>query len=163
MYIFDTSTLIHMFRYYYRNRFPSLWENFDNYISSGRIISVREAFNEIINGTEKEDLITWANLHKTEVFLTPSEEEMKYVSEIFTNKHYRQLISNNAILNGKSQADPFIIAAAKIKSACIVTLDGFTPSGEIKEHAPKIAFISKCLNVDCCNFEQFMAREDWKF
>ena len=88
---------------------------------------------------------------------------MKYVSEIFTNKHYQQLISNNAILNGKSQADPFIIAAAKIKSACIVTLDGFTPSGEIKENAPKIAFISKCLNVDCCNFEQFMAREDWKF
>ena len=112
MYVFDTSTLIHMFRFYYKDRFPSLWENFDEYISSGAIISVREAFNEITSAAEKEDLIAWANLHKTDVFLTPSEEEMKYVSEIFTNKHYQQLISNNAILNGKSQADPFIIAAA---------------------------------------------------
>lgn len=163
MYIFDTSTLIHMFRFYYKDRFPSLWSNFDEYISSGSIISVREAYNELTSVSEKEDLIAWANLHKTDVFLTPTEEEMKFVSEIFKNKHYQQLISNNAILNGKSQADPFIIASAKIKSACIVTLDGFTPSGEIKEHAPKIAFISKCLDVDCCNFEQFMAREDWKF
>ncbi len=88
---------------------------------------------------------------------------MRFVSEIFKNKHYQQLISNNAILNGNSQADPFVIASAKIKSACIVALDGFTPSGEIKEHAPKIAYIAKCLNVECCNFEQFLVRENWKF
>lgn len=163
MYIFDTSTLIHMFRFYYKNRFPSLWENFDNYVSIGEIKSVREAYNEIANKSEKEDLNIWAELHKTDVFLTPSEEEMKFVSDIFKNTHYQQLISNNAILNGTSQADPFIIASAKINNACIVTLDGFTPSGEIKEHAPKIAYISKCLGVDCCNFEQFMDREDWTF
>lgn len=152
-----------MFRFYYRNRFPSLWGNFDEYISSGKIVSVREAFNEIVIMSEKEDLIDWANLHKTDVFLTPTEDEMLFVSEIFKNKHYQQLISDNAILNGKFQADPFIIASAKIKSACIVTLDGFTPSGEIKENAPKIAYIAKCLGVDCCNFEQFMSREDWTF
>lgn len=152
-----------MFRFYYRHSFPSLWDNFDEYVSSGKIISVREAFNEITSLAEKEDLIDWAKFHKTDVFLTPSEEEMKFVSEIFKNKHYQQLISNNAILNGNSQADPFVIASAKIRSASIVTLDGFTPSGEIKEHAPKIAYIAKCLNIECCNFEQFMNRENWRF
>ncbi len=68
MYIFDTSALIHMFRFYYRNSFPSLWDNFDEYVSSGQIISVREAFNEITCLAEKEDLIEWAKLHKTDVF-----------------------------------------------------------------------------------------------
>ena len=88
---------------------------------------------------------------------------MKFVSKIFENSHYQQLISNNAILRGESQADPFIIAAAKIKSSCIVTLDGYNQKGEVKQHAPKIAYIAQCLNVDCCNFEQFMERENWKF
>ena len=120
--------------------------------------NIPKAYTFLMGGKEDQDIL---NYFINTAF--PTEEEMKFVSEIFKNKHYQQLISNNAILNGKSQADPFIIASAKIKSACIVTLDGFTPSGEIKEHAPKIAFISKCLEVDCCNFEQFMAREDWKF
>ena len=120
-------------------------------------------YNEITSVSEKEDLIDWAKLHKTDVFLTPTEDEMKFVSEIFKNAHYQQLISSNAILNGSFQADPFVIASAKINSACIVTLDGFTPNGEIKEHAPKIAYIAKCLNVECCNFEQFMSKEKWIF
>jgi len=47
IYVFDSSTLIDLFRYYYRNRFPSLWEKFDQAVKAESIISVREVFNEI--------------------------------------------------------------------------------------------------------------------
>lgn len=47
IYVFDSSTLIHLFQHYYRNRFPSLWGMFDQAVQSQEIICVREVWNEI--------------------------------------------------------------------------------------------------------------------
>lgn len=163
IYIFDTSALMHLFRHYYKDRFPSLWEAFDDEVDNGNIISVREAYNEITQGAEKDELLEWAEINKDKVFLQPTSEETDFLRVIFANAHYRQLISEKAILEGSFQADPFVIAAAKIKNACAVTLDGFNPNGKVKPHAPKIAFICQSLGVDCCNFEQFMAKANWQF
>ncbi len=47
IYVFDSSPLIDLFKYYYPDRFPSLWDNFDALVSEHRIISVREVRNEL--------------------------------------------------------------------------------------------------------------------
>jgi len=39
MYVFDTSPLSLLFRNFYRSRFPTLWEKFDELIVEKRIVS----------------------------------------------------------------------------------------------------------------------------
>lgn len=46
-YAFDSDSLINLFRHYYPERFPTLWEKFDALVSEGKLISVREVVNEI--------------------------------------------------------------------------------------------------------------------
>ena len=46
-YVFDNSPLSALFRNYYRKRFPSLWQRFDQLVADGRLVSTREAFREI--------------------------------------------------------------------------------------------------------------------
>ncbi len=49
-YVFDNSPLSTLFRNYYRRRFPSLWQHFDDLVDSGEIISTREVLREIEDG-----------------------------------------------------------------------------------------------------------------
>ena len=48
-YVFDSDSLINLFRHYYPERFPTLWEKFDALVEEGKIVSVREVFNKIGN------------------------------------------------------------------------------------------------------------------
>lgn len=53
-YVFDSNTLIALFRHYYPGRFPSLWQKFAQAVDSQTIISVREVKNEI---SQQEDAL----------------------------------------------------------------------------------------------------------
>lgn len=48
-YVFDSSSLITLFVYYYYERFPSLWQNFNNLVKSKKLLSVREVKLELQN------------------------------------------------------------------------------------------------------------------
>ena len=78
IYIFDSDVLITLFRNFYRNRFPSLWQKFDAYVIDGRIISVREVMNEI--ESRDDQLSEWAKQHR-EIFTQPSSEELAFVTK----------------------------------------------------------------------------------
>ena len=47
IYVFDSGPLIDLFRHYYRERFPSFWQQFDEMVEDGRITSTREVSNEL--------------------------------------------------------------------------------------------------------------------
>ncbi|MFX0203731.1 MAG: DUF4411 family protein, partial [Candidatus Hodarchaeota archaeon] len=57
-YVFDSDSLINLFRHYYPERFPTLWEKFNTLVSEGELTSVREVYNEI--GSSEDPLGTWA-------------------------------------------------------------------------------------------------------
>ena len=59
VYIFDTVTLSIIFKHYYFERFPTFWNNFNNLIKSGEIISVREVKKEIEEKKWDESLENW--------------------------------------------------------------------------------------------------------
>ena len=46
-YVFDTNSLIVLFKNFYESRFPTLWRNYNELVSSQKIISVREVAKEI--------------------------------------------------------------------------------------------------------------------
>ena len=154
-YVFDSDSLIILFRHYYPERFPTLWEKFDALALEGKLISVREVFNEI--GSSGDSLGTWAKEQKNILFLESTVEELKFVSEIFQVLHFQAMIRKQERLKGKPVADPFVIARAKISGACVVTQEKKT------ENAAKIPNVCDHFGIRCINLEGFMEEENWTF
>jgi len=154
IYVFDTSTLIDLFRNFYRNRFPSLWEKFDQAVNAKNIISVREGFNEIEQRGDR--LSEWAK-HNRDFFLLPNTNELVVVAEIFVVPHFQSLVRKQERLQGKPVADPFVIAKAKVLDGCVVTEE------DKKPNASRIPNVCEHFDVDCLNLEGFMEKENWTF
>ncbi len=154
-YVFDSDSLINLFRHYYPERFPTLWEKFDALVSAGELISVREVFNEI--GSSEDSLAIWAKEQKSMLFLESTTEELKFVGEIFKVRHFQAMIRKQERLKGKPVADPFVIARARISRAYVVTQE------ELKENAARIPNVCKHFGIDCTNLEGFMEKEKWTF
>lgn len=155
IYVFDSDALINLFRHFYLNRFPSLWERFDQLVEKGSIISVREVYNEIKERSDR--LSQWAK-EKQNLFRESSPEELAFVAEIFKVPHFQSLIHKQERLLGKPVADPFVIARAKILNGCVITQEIEKPN------AAKIPNVCKHFdNIACLNLEGFMGREDWTF
>lgn len=155
-YVFDSGPFITMFRHYYRDRFPSLWDLFDDMIRNQKIVSVKEVSNELED--YGDTLSIWVK-DNPQVFHLPSNEETVFVSRIFAIKHFRALISKQAQLEGKPVPDPFVIAKAYIlgDEGCVVTTE------KLKPHAAKIPNVCEHFGIRCIDIEGFMTEEDWSF
>lgn len=155
IYIFDTSSFI-VSGHFFPNRFPTFWENFNDYVARGKIISVREVLNELDQKASVPHLREWIKANKN-IFLVPTTRELAFVSKIFEIKHYQQIIDEEHRLKGNPVADPFLVASAKIYSGCVVTEE------KEKPNAAKIPNVCKHFDIDCLNLEGFMEKEGWKF
>ncbi|MDG9669419.1 DUF4411 family protein [Hahella sp. CR1] len=156
IYVFDTSAFRDVFKSYYKERFPSLWEKFDAMILNGSIVSTREVMKEIEEQTD--DLKEWSEQNQ-DVFSIPTPKEAGFIREIYNVKHFQANIEQKKLLKGGKNADPFVIAAAAGRDpiASVVTLEKEKPG------AAKIPNICKHFKVPCINLEQFMEAEDWRF
>jgi hypothetical protein len=154
LYIFDSSSLINLFRHYYPKRFPTLWNYFENSLASGNIISVKEVYNEIQGQNDK--LCAWAKTNSS-IFLEPTEEEMLFVVDIFRIPHFQAIVRQKEIFSGKPVADPFIIAKAKASNGSVITEE------QKKDNAAKIPNICAHFHIECYNLEGFMEKENWEF
>ena len=154
IYVFDSSPLIVLFRHYYPERFPSLWEKFDSMISAQRIISVREVSKELEG--QEDRLSDWAGNNRG-FFCMPTTDELNFVAAVFRIQHFQSLIRRKEQLVGKPVADPFVIAKAKVGGHCLVTQENF------KEKAAKIPNICKHFNIPYVDLETFMKNENWTF
>lgn len=153
MYIFDTSSFLEL-SHYYPKRFPTLWASFDKMVKAGKIISVKEAFNEI--NDSKPELFEWVQANKG-IFCEPIEEEALFIAKIFLVKNFQQAIEQKKVLRGGAFADPFVIAKAKIINGIVVTQEKLKPT------AAKIPNICAHFSVQCMNLENFMEEQDWIF
>lgn len=155
-YVLDMNTIKIMVMHYYRDTFASLWNEIDQLIVNERIISVREVKKEIESFHKKDKLSAWADENK-EIFLNPTEPELKFIQEIFQVQHFQSLLKKKNILMGKPVADPFVIAKAKHINGIVVTQE------EYKKNASKIPNVCEHFGITCINLEQLMTREQWKF
>jgi hypothetical protein len=156
VYVFDSSPLIILFRHYYPDRFPTLWENFESLKADNKIISVREVFNEINVYGESDRLTDWAKKNR-EFFEQPTIQELLIVTEVFKNNHFQALIRRKERLQGKPVADPFVAAKAKVLNGTVVTNERF------KDNAAGLPNVCEKFEIPCINLEEFMKRENWIF
>lgn len=155
IYVFDTSSLSKL-KHYYPNVFKSIWVGLDSLVQSGDIISTREVWNEMQLGSPNPHVTAWLTARK-HIFTVPQADELKVVAQILAIPHFRTLIGKKQQLNGTPVADPFVIAAAKTRSATIVTEEEFKPN------AAKIPNVAQHFGVQCMDLEEFMGQQGWSF
>ncbi len=154
IYVFDSSTLIDLFKHYYESRFPSLWANFAQAVESQRIISVSEVWQEI---SQRDDrLSAWGKAHR-DLFQPPALDEQIVVAQIFAVPHFQSLVRTQALLQGNAVADPFVIAKAKVLQACVVAEEDNRPNSS------KMPNVCQHFAVECLNLEGYMEKENWAF
>ncbi|MDE0554935.1 MAG: DUF4411 family protein [Candidatus Poribacteria bacterium] len=155
MYVFDTMVLSQQFRFYYRQRFPSLWSNFESLVAEGQITSTREVRRELENSNDAKIL---AEINKyRKLFPTPTVAEEEFVGSIFAIRHFRQNIPNKTLLKGGRNADPWLIARAALVDGIVVTNETF------RDHAAGIPNICQRFDITYLSFDEFMGREGWVF
>lgn len=156
LYILDTNTLSQLFRFYYRNNFPSLWKKFDQLVKDGQILSTREVLRELEDGRKAELAYKWAEEHKY-LFPDPGIDEVQFVSQIFGVRHFQQNLQSKKGKPRKRGADPFIIAQAKRTGGTVVTEEAKPANGA------RIPNICEHFEIPCINLQQLMDREGWIF
>lgn len=150
-YVFDSGPFIDS-RYYYPDIFKTYWNKLNELASCKDIISVKEVYNEILQGS---DIVSdWAALN-SEIFEEPAAEEFEIVKDIMS-KH-KELIKLVNYTGGMPVADPFIIAKAKNNNLTVVTQEVY------RENAHKIPNICNEHNVNYMTLKEFMVNEGWEF
>jgi len=155
MYVFDTNVFISLGLYYPR-RFPTIWENIDSLVATGKLVSVREVRRELENNCSSEHILKWVQKNR-EIFRIPTNEECLIVSDIFKKNEYIGFVKRQNILKGMPVADPFIIAAAKVKGFIVVTQESNKSKGA------RIPTACKDFNVECIDLEGFLEKENMEY
>jgi hypothetical protein len=154
MYVLDTSIISALHKNYYRSRFVSLWDSFDDLVAQGLVSSAREAFRELEDFGG--DSFEWAEKN-VELFHMPDAKEGLFVASIYSNIHFQANIEKQKILRGGRNADPFLIARAASIGGTLVTMEQFKPN------AAKIPNICNYFKVPCIDLLGFMEKEGWVF
>lgn len=155
VYVLDTNS-IRVFGHYYRDSFPSFWENIEELIAEERLTSVRQVEQELEQYNANRHIEEWVDDHES-LFVTPSKEVMEGVREIFEVPHFQQMISEKRRLGPKPVADPWVVARAWELDGCVVSEE--TP----KQNSAKIPNVCDHFGVDCCTVKDMLKREGWVY
>lgn len=156
MYVFDTNSF-RVLTNYYQTVFPSFWERFEEVVSAGEVVSVREAYRELEGQVKDSWLWDWIQEHKEELFTAPASEETLFVGRIFKVPHFRALVGERQRLTGQAVADPFLIARAAVSKGWVVTEEKY------KKHGVKIPNVCEHFGVQCTNVSGFIQQMGWTF
>lgn len=155
VYVLDTNSFC-VLQNYYPRRFPSFWEQFNELVASGDVVSTREVWRELEVFNAKSWFKDWLKEHKGS-FLVPSEDETEFVARILSVPHFQTLVGEKQILKGSPVADPWIIACAYVKSGTVVTEESHKPN------AAKIPNVCEQFQVPWIDLEGFMDALGWTF
>jgi hypothetical protein len=136
-YMVDACSFTELRRVYPKVNFPGVWELIEGLVVEGRLNSVEDVFFEL--DAQDDEVSVWARSHR-DIFLPLTEEIQQKAREILSS--HPTLVD---LKKRKSSADPFLIAAALLRGATVVTQEkrsGGPP-------AVKIPDVCASFNVRC--------------
>lgn len=151
-YSFDTSSLLNGRRDLLPpTTFPTLWGNIEAMIANGHIRCVDVVRDEL---SKREDEVhQWAK-GQSELFVPLAADVQAAAREVLTG-HPRLV----GIGNGRSGADPFVIALARARGGVVVSEE--TLSGNLTK--PRIPDVCNTMGVSCLNLIGFVQQQGWTF
>ena len=156
LYCFDSGALITPHRDRYPiDMFPPLWDRLAETFRGDRVFLCKEAFDEIIEGGD--ELSGWIKERKNQNPLLVRQTLGEIVPLATEIAHANPKMATSR--SGRSTADPFVIAHAKIAGATVVTQE--SPSGN--PDGQKVPNVCERMGVRWINFLQFMRNENYRF
>jgi hypothetical protein len=151
-YTLDSNILIGLVQRYPRDIFPAMWDNIEASVRDGESCICEAILREVHRGGDK--LHTWAKDLKG--FVCPAtEEELTVVAEIA--QAHPEWVQGQL-----NEADPFVIAHAKLEQSTIVTEESRKgPNTEDKNQ--KIPNIADEHGVKAIKFFDYVRDYGWQF
>lgn len=143
----DACSFTELRRTYPRPHFDGVWKLIERVAAEGRLLSVKEVYLELDN--QDDEVAVWAKKHR-DIFLPLTSEVQLKTREIL--KSHPTLVD----LKKKSGADPFLIAAAILRGATVVTQEkksGGPPSVKIPD-------VCAAYGVKCIPLLEFLKAEE---
>lgn len=166
-------------RLYPPDIFPALWKDIENLVKQGLLVAPREVLHElewleknpqkkktIPGGTDPEGndlLLKWAKMNKG-MFIEPDLTQNNYIdsASIITNEilpgYGKRLVD---IDKETPEADPFVIALAKLKRWIVINSEGSVKPGP--SNPPKIPDVCRHHKVESIGILEFFRRVGLKY
>ena len=147
MLVFDTSAYINGRRHHLPiETFPSVWWLVSDAMEDGRVIGPRKVLAEL--SARDDDIYAWAR-EREGAFLEPTEEvqgEAGFIAAQLPESHTR------------GEADPWVIAEAKVRSMTVVTYEGQTFAGvPTRRWSSSMPGMCRELGVKVCTLPEALA------
>jgi uncharacterized protein DUF4411 len=152
-YSIDTSSLINGLRLHYPyESFPRLWnEDLPSLVVSGDLRATEEVRIEL--DRQDDELVQWIEGYSNELFVEVDEEIQHQVRGILA-RHPALIHAGR----GRSGADPFVIALAKMNDCTVVTEER---NGSAKH--PKIPDVCGALDLRCIRLIELIREQGWVY
>jgi hypothetical protein len=149
VYSADTSAILDGWvRHYPPDVFQSVWQRMKALGNGGTLTAIEEVIVELEK--KHDDAWAWA---KAELRVVPIDEPVqRLVAEILVR--HRRLVDTR---KNRSQADPFVIAHARITGYAVVTGEKATGNPD-KPHIPDVC---AALGVRCINLVEMFREQNW--
>jgi len=138
MYLLDANVFIEAKNHYYSfETFPVFWDWLDEEQNLGYVTSIKMINEELLRGNDK--LADWARERKnSEWFLPNTDTELQELYSQIVEWVMKQPFRHSAKLKFLNEADPWLIAKAKVIGATIVTLEAYKPDVKRKVEIPNV-------------------------
>lgn len=151
IYCFDASAWIDCWvRWYPQTTFPSLWNNFDELINNGQIVTPAMIADEL--ALKSDGMVAWLK-QRDHCIHDPDERVQIEVRKIMGR--FRNFVE----MRGKSGGDPWVVATALVVKGVVVT--GERRSGAADK--PRIPNVCDALNLQSMSTIEFICHHGWKF
>lgn len=151
-YTLDSNILIGLVQKYPRDIFPGIWDSIEESIAQGESC-ISEAVHREVNRVG-DDLHKWAK-DLPGFVCSATDEELATVAQIAT--------AHPGWVQGQlNEADPFVIAHAKVESSAVVTEENRKGPGTIDKNL-KIPNVADEHRVEVLKFFDYVRREGWSF
>jgi hypothetical protein len=151
-YCLDTSGILDGWkRHYPKDIIPDLPQHMDELVAEGRIIIPEDVLLELRR--QNDEAYRWVAKHKS-IHVPLSEEIQKFAKEVVLARFPSLL----AVGSGKSGADVWLIATAKVHDAKVIT--GEQTGGPAH---PKIPYVCDQLGIERGQFIDILKAEGWQF
>ena len=151
-YSIDTSAILEGWhRRYPPDVFPALWKNLDELIGDGSLRATEEVLHEL---KRKDDgVFEWAR-DRPALFVPIDHDIQVEVQEILVT--HEKLLDTRS---GRSSADPFVIALAKMNACTVVSDEKPTRSPK----RPNIPDVCRAMGLHCIDLLDMIREEEWVF
>ena len=158
VYAFDSDALVTLERYYSDLAvFDALWKDMVWLAKSGRLKVIDFVYDEVV-GSYKGDrsfLKTWLTKNRKHCHWDTGERAMVLSQQIIRENINTGFLKRQKLIEGKDEADPFLIGNAAVEKFVIVTKEKSTVSNKLPQVALKYGACS-------IGIAEFLKERDFK-